>query len=170
MKRSTLKFLVLASVVSIAFLILTEGVLPKEIPTSLPLAISLFILIVILAGDLLRRATTPSKRPERKSSRRIPGRDVQYLTRQVVVSVGASSDYFRSVLDRVREALVEKVGLETGMDKDDVKRILTNSQEAATILRDPELLRLLYTEVPKRGTERLMMLREAVDRIEAWKA
>jgi len=74
------------------------------------------------------------------------------------------------VLDRLREALVEKVSLETGMDKKDVKRILTNRQEAGTILRDPELLRLLYTEAPKKGNERLTMLRETVDHIEAWKA
>lgn len=170
MKRSTLKFLLLACVISIAFLILIVGVLPREVSTSLPLAVSLFILIVILAGDLSHRATTPSKRPARTPSRRIPGRDVQYLTRQVAVSVGASSDYYRIVLDRLREALVEKVSLETGMDKKDVKRMLTNRQEAGTILRDPELLRLLYTEAPKKGNERLTMLRETVDHIEAWKA
>jgi hypothetical protein len=170
LKRSTLKFLVLAAVISTALLILIASVLPRETPPSLPLSISLFILMVILAGDLSRRATTPSKRPARTPSRRIPGRDVQYLTRQVAVSVGASSDYFRIVLNRLREALVEKISLETGMDKQDVKRILTDSREAGTVLRDPELLRLLYTEVPKKGNERLTMLREVVDRIEAWKA
>jgi hypothetical protein len=169
LKRSTLKFLVLASVISIAFLILIASVLPQEIPSSLPLAISLFILTVILASDLSHRATTPSKRPTRISSRRIPGHDVEYLTRQVAVSVGASSDYFRIVLNRLREALVEKISLETGMDKEDLKRILTDNLGAGTVLGDPELLRLLYTEVPKRGNERLTMLREIVERIEAWK-
>ncbi len=170
MKRSTLKFLVLASIISVAFLVLSASVLPKEISPSLPLAISLFVLAMILAGDLSYRATAPSKRRARASSRRIPGRDVQSLTRQVAVSVKASSDYFGIVLNRLQEALVEKISLETGMEKDVVKRILIDSQDAGTVFKDQELRRLLYTEVPKKGTERLKMLKDAVDRIEAWKA
>lgn len=102
---------------------------------------------------------------------RIPARDVQFLTQQVEVGAGSSTGYFENiVLSRVRGLLDEKVSLETGLDRKRVKEILANEREGIRLLSDKELYNLLYVLRPSSGKARLKLLKETIDRIEAWKA
>jgi hypothetical protein len=126
---------------------------------------------LILSSDLSYHATVPSPKPITTALRRIPARDVQFLTEQVAVGATASASYFDSiVLSRVRDMLDEKVSLETGLDKKTVKQTLASSVEGMKLLEDQELYRLLYGKPPSKGKARLKMLVEAIERIEAWKA
>jgi hypothetical protein len=60
--------------------------------------------------------------------------------------------------------------LETGMEKDSVKRALADSQLGPRLLKDPKTYALLYYPPPSSAESRLQMLREIIDRIEGWKA
>ena len=127
--------------------------------------------MLILVSDLSFRATTPSKTTARPKIRRFQARDVQYLSRQVDVATVGSQAYFESTLvSRLRDILAEKVSLETGIDKEHVKHELADPVKGPALVRDEPLYRLLYSSTPPKGAARIMMLREAVDRIEAWKA
>jgi len=104
-------------------------------------------------------------------SRGVRARDVQSLTRQVKVAGNASPAYFEAVLrDRLRDLLAEKVSLETGLEKDSVKKALADDKLGPRLLKDPETYALLYYPPPRSPNSRLQMLREIIDRIEGWKA
>ena len=126
---------------------------------------------MILAIDLSDRATFPSESFAQKRSRILRARDVQSLTRQVGVAAKASPAYFENILrSRLRDLLAEKVSLETGMERDTVKRALADERLGPRLLRDSRTYALLYYSLPPRAEERVRMLREIIDRIEAWKA
>ena len=98
-------------------------------------------------------------------------RDVKSLTRQVEVAGKASPAYFETILrNRLRDLLAEKVSLETGMEKDAVKKALADYQLGPRLLKDPKTYALLYYPPPRSPDSRLQMLREIIDRIEDWKA
>ena len=98
-------------------------------------------------------------------------RDVQSLTRQVEVAGNASPAYFETILrNRLRDLLAAKVSLETGMEKDSVKKALGDNQLGPRLLKDPKTYALLYYPLPRSPHSRLQMLREIIDRIEGWKA
>ncbi len=172
MRRSTLKLLVAASSVYVLFLIFLRSLVPETITPSITLlALPLIILTLILVSDLSHRATAPSETPARKSPRRFQARDVQYLSRQVEVASVGSQAYFESILlSRVRDILVEKVSLETGIEKEKVKQELADPVKGSALVSDGPLYRLLYSSTPPKGATRVKMLREAIDGIEAWKA
>ena len=171
MKRSTLKLLVPASAVYVFFLIFLKSIIPEKLTPSVTLlALPLIILALILVSDLSNRATLPAKNPERMKARRFRTRDVQFLTRQVEVASRASGEYFETIRRRLRALIIEKVSLESGMEKETVKYALENKQLGDPTLIGSKLYGLLYGSVPPRGTARVKMLHEAVDGIEAWKA
>ncbi len=81
-----------------------------------------------------------------------------------------SQAYFESILlNRLRDILVEKVSLETGMEKEKVKQEIADVVQGPALVRDEQLYRLLYSSTPGKGATRVKMLREAIDRIETWK-
>lgn len=172
MKRSTLKLLAVAGLVYIGFLIFIRGFLSPEFTAPIPfLVIPLVLLVLILINDLASRAMVPSKIPAPKPSGKFLGREVESLTRQVEVAFRASPDYFETVLlNRLRESLVEKVSLETGMAKDRVREVLVDGRLGPNLLGDQLLHRLLYSTPLPNGQTRLKMLRETIALIEAWKA
>ena len=172
MKRSTLKLLGVASGIYVLFLIFLRSLVPETLTPSLTLlALPLVILVLILVSDLSYRATAPSKTLVRPKIRRFQARDVQYLSRQVDVASTGSQAYFESILlNRLRDILAEKVSLETGIEIGNVKQELADPVKAPALVRDEPLYRLLYSSTPSKGAARVKMLREAVDRIEAWKA
>ena len=172
MRRSTLKLLVIASGIYILFLIFLRSLVPETLTPSITLlALPLVILVLILVSDLSYRATTPSKTPTRTRLRRFQARDVQYLSRQIVVASTGSQAYFESILlNRLRDILAEKVSLETGIEKEKVKQELADAVKGPALVRDEPLYRLLYSSTPPKGAARVKMLREAIDGIEAWKA
>ncbi len=172
MRRSTLKLLVLASGVYVLFLVFLRSLVPETTTPSVTLlALPLIILVLILVSDLSYRATVPSKTPAQTRVRRFQAWDVQYLSRQVEVASNASQAYFESILlSRLRDILAEKVSLETGIEKENVKQELADAVKGPVLVGNGPLYRLLYSSTPPKGATRVKMLREAIDGIEAWKA
>ena len=172
MKRSTLTLLVLASAFYFLLLTVFRNIIPESVaPTSPLLALPLVVLALILTLDLRHRSTAPLETKAQEDSRTIRARDVQSLTRQVEVAGNASPAYFETILrNRLRELLAEKVSLETGMEKDAVKKALADNQLGPMLLKDPKTYALLYYPPPRSPDSRLQMLREIIDRIEGWKA
>jgi hypothetical protein len=172
LRRSTLKLLVLSSGVYVLFLVFLRSLVPETLTPSITLlALPLIILVLILVSDLSYRATAPSETPARTRLRRFQARDVQYLSRQVEVASSGSQAYFESILlNRLRDILAEKVSLETGIEKENVKQELADAVKGPALVGNEQLYRLLYTSTPPKGATRVKMLREAIDRIEAWKA
>ncbi len=161
-----------ASAVYLFLLLLLRSVIPEALtPTVTLLALPLVLFAMILAVDLSDRATVPSQTMAHESPRILRARDVQSLTRQVGVAAKASPAYFENILrDRLRDLLAEKMSLETGIGKDEVKRALADDKLGPRILKDQRTYALLYHAPPPRAEERLQMLREIIDRIEGWKA
>lgn len=108
---------------------------------------------------------------KRQSSRKFRARDVQFLTRQLEVAGTASPAYFETVVRaRLRDLLVDKVRLETGMEYDFVKKTLADPTIGPRLLKSPKTYALLYYPPPPGAGSRLQMLREIIDSIEGWKA
>ena len=172
MRRSTLKLLLLASSVYVLFVVFLRSLVPETLTPSITLlALPLIILTLILVSDLSYRATAPSKTPAPTRLRRFQARDVQYLSRQVEVASSGSQAYFESILlSRLRDILAEKVSLETGVEKENVKRELVDVVKGPALVGNEPLYRLLYSSTTPKGATRVNMLREAIDGIEAWKA
>jgi len=158
-------------VVYVFFLIFLRSIIPEKLTPSVTLlALPLVILALILVSDLSNRAIVPVKSPARVKPRRVRALDVQFLSKQVDVASQSSGDYFETILlSRLRGLIVEKVSLETGIDKENVKRELENSRLGPTLI-GWKLHGLLYGSVPRRGVARVQMLQEAIDGIGAWKA
>ncbi len=171
MRRTTLRLLIIASGVYVLFLIFLRSLIPETLTPSVTLLVlPLIMLLLILVSDLSLRATTPSKTPVRMRVRRFEARDVQYLTRQVEVASKGSPAYFDTILlSRLRDVLVEKVSLETGIEKENVKRELADSTKGPKLVGNVPLYRLLYSSTAPKGAMRIKMLRETIDGIEAWK-
>ena len=171
MKTSTLRFLIVVSGIYVLSLVLLRSIIPETLtPTISLLALPLILLALILAVDLSDRATIPSGAKPRDGSKRLRARDVQFLTRQVEVAAKASPAYFDTILrGRLRDHLVEKVSLETGMEKESVKRTLADANQGPRLLKDLETYKLLYYSPPRGAEARLQLLREIMDRIEGWK-
>ena len=97
-------------------------------------------------------------------------RDVQSLTRQLEVASSASPAYFETIIRaRLRDLLVEKVSLETGIEKETVKKALTDQIQGMRLLKDQKMYELLYYHPTVNPESRLRMLREIIERIEAWR-
>jgi hypothetical protein len=164
--------LAFASAVYLFLLLLLRSVIPEALtPTVTLLALPLVLFAMILAVDLSDRATVPSETMADENPGILRARYVQSLTRQVGVAAKASPAYFENILrSRLRDLLAEKVSLETGMEKDEVKRALADDKLGPRLLRDSRTYALLYYAPPPRADQRLQMLREIIDRIEGWKA
>jgi hypothetical protein len=161
-----------ASTVYLSLLLILRIVIPDTLTSSVTLlALPLVLFAMILAVDLADRSTFPSETLSQESPRVLRARDVQSLTRQVGVAAKASPAYFENILrSRLRDLLVDKVSLETGMEKEEVKQVLSDDKLGPRLLRDPRTYALLYYAPPPRAEQRLQMLREIIDRIEGWKA
>jgi len=172
LKQSTLKLLAVVSSIYLLLLILFRSIIPETVsPTISLLALPLILLALVLAVDLSDRATLPSATQPRKAPRRLRARDVEFLTRQVEVAAKASPAYFDTILrGRLRDLLVEKVSLETGMEKEAVKRALADANQGPRLLKDLEIYKLLYYSPPRGAEARLQLLRQIIDRVEGWKA
>ncbi len=172
MKRSTLTLLILASAFYFFLLTIFRNLISESIvPTISLLAVPLVVLAAILTLDLHNRSIGPTEIQSRVDSKVIRARDVQFLTQQLKVAGKASPAYFETILrTRLRDLLAEKVSLETGMEKEDVKRSLTDRRLGPALLKDSRTYELLYYPPPLGSGSRLQMLREIIDRIEAWRA
>jgi phosphoglycerol transferase MdoB-like AlkP superfamily enzyme len=172
LKPNTIRFLVIASGIYLFLLFLFRSFIPETISPTVPiLALPLVLLATVLVIDLSNRATLPTCAPALRVPRRLRAREVQFLTRQVQVAAKASPAYFESIVrNRLRDLLVEKVSLETGMAKESVKRSLADANLGSRLLKDLELYRLLYYTAPTGAKARLQLLKHVIDRIEGWTA
>jgi hypothetical protein len=172
LKPRTLKLLVIVSGSYVFVLVLFRSIIPETLTPTIPLlAIPLVALVMILAVDLSDRAIVPTQTRPREPPRRLRARDVQYLTRQVEVAAKASPAYFETILrSRLRDLMVEKVSLETGLEKESVKHTLADTSAGPGLLKDLETYKLLYYAPPRGAEARLQLLRQIIDRIEGWKA
>jgi len=171
LKQSTLRLVVVVSALYFFILFLARGLFPSGF--TLPfyfLAAPLLLVVLVLVSDLTGRATVPTETPLKAVRGRTLSRRVQELARQIEVGATSSRSYYDSILlARLQALLVEKVSLETGMDKKRVQEILKNETLGPGLLRSQELYRLLYSGAPARGPGRVKLLEEAVAEIEAWK-
>ncbi len=153
-------------------LLVVRGALPTESsPTLLLVAIPLVVIAVIIARDLARRSTTPVVSPAIHSHASILKEDpVQFLTGQIRVASVASDSYFENIVRaRLKELLISKVSLETGSDRDMVRRALSDPREGPRLLHDELLYSILYGAVPTSGSERMRKTKEATELIGEWK-
>jgi hypothetical protein len=170
LKRSTITLLILVSAFYLFLFTIFRNIVPESaIPNLSLLAIPLVVLALILTTDLRRRATAPTERGTSNKPKRIRAGDVQSLTRQLEVAANASPAYFETIIRaRLRELLAQKVSLETGIEKETVKKALSDRGQGRQLLRDQKMYELLYYHPPVSSESRLRMLREIIDRIEAW--
>lgn len=95
---------------------------------------------------------------------------VEFLTGQIKVAASASNSYFEDVvLSRLKELLVMKVALETGLDNDMIRRALSDPIRGPELLHNDELYSILYETVPETGLARIQLVEDAIDMIEDWK-
>ncbi len=171
MKRATLTLVVGASALYYAILFLMGALFSPDFkPPLYFLAAPLLVLVLILVSDLSNRATVPTEfRPRTQRPRRF-SRQVQELAQQIQVGTNSSPAYFeKSVMSRLREVLVEKVAVETGMDMKTVRETLANPGLGPGLLRDERLRALLYSPPTVKGPARVRMLEEAIALVESWK-
>lgn len=171
--RKSLRLILLSSIAYAASVYLTRGFLPDSIPTTLTfLVFPLGLLAVMLYLDLHFRARVPSSTQlPRKQSTRSLGHEVQLLTKRIEVATNSSADYYEKILlGRMKELIVEKASIETGVAVEDVRKTLADPKLAKRFLGNDLLYNLLYTRGSSTGRGRRDMLAKLTDLIEDWKA
>ncbi len=152
-------------------LILIRGVFPSEsTPTISLTGIPLIVIVVMIARDLARKSTSPTFRRKITTPAGFRGSPVQFLSGQFRVASRASNSYFENVVRaRLKELLIAKVAVETGLENETVRRLLSDPRRGPRLLEDESLYRMLYGPTPSRGLSRMNMISEAIDLIGAWK-
>jgi len=171
LKRSSVILLVEISAVYFLVLVVARSFLPNtsDVPLYF-LALPMVLVVLGLVVDLSGRTTKATITELKRQPRRKVGREVGRLTRQVEVGTLASPEYYQKViLGRLRDVLVERVSLETGIEKEKARDILINGYLGPEFLHDSELYRLLYSGTATAGLRRIADLEKALALIEAWK-
>ncbi|HZD12242.1 MAG TPA: hypothetical protein VE177_01820 [Candidatus Binatus sp.] len=167
----SLRLIGLASFSYLIIVYLVRGLLPESIPSTFTiLVLPLGLIAAILFIDLHNRARIPSRTDQSmKQSTRSIGYEVQQLSRRIMVANGSSSDYYSNVLlGRLREVMAERASIETGMDLDRVRRILSDPEKARSFLRNDALCNLLYYHGKSRGIDRRRMMIDLTSMIGEW--
>jgi hypothetical protein len=87
------------------------------------------------------------------------------------VAANASNSYFENVIrGRLKELLIAKVALETGIETEVVRRVLSDPRDGPRLLEDESFYRMLYGPPPQGRLARMTMIGEAIELIGAWKA
>jgi hypothetical protein len=133
------------------------------------IAIPLFIMAVIIIRDMGLRSTRHNEAVAEKILKTGRGRQVEFLRRQIEVTAGASASYFEDMVRaRLIDLLVNRASLEWGLEREEVIRIMSDSNKWRMFLKNDELYRLLYSPILEQGGARIAMIKKAVDLIEAW--
>lgn len=171
MNRKTLKFLFWVVIVYIAILLFTRGLVSSDsTPTVSLTAIPLILMAIIIIRDLTNRSASPSHTPPAQTRTEMSHNTLEFLSRQIDVTAISNASYFDDVIrTRLRELLVTKASLQTGMETDRVRRTLSDSKQGPKFLHDDNLYALLYGAAPEEGSDRIEMIRETVELIENWK-
>ena len=172
MKKSTITLLFWSAVAYAILLLLVRSLLPPDsTPTITLTGIPLIAIAAVLMLDLIRRSTRPADTRKRNPGAGFKASPVQLISSQIMVAAEASNSYFESVVrSRLRDLLVEKAALELGLEKDKVRRTLSDPDKGPRLLQDKTLYSLLYGPAPEKGPARMRMIDEAVESIDAWKS
>lgn len=168
---NTVKLLFSSAVAYAILLVLVRGIFPSESTPPLSLiSIPLIVIVVMIARDLAGKSTSPTISKTIPSTAGFHGNAVQFLSGQMRVAASASSSYFENVVrSRLRELLTAKVVLETGLQSETVRRLLSDPRQGPLLLGDESLYRILYGPAPQSGLARISMIGDAIDLIGAWK-
>jgi hypothetical protein len=167
----TVRLLFWSAVAYGIILVLVRGVFPSEsTPTISLTGIPLVVMILMIVRDLARRSTSPSLQRTIETSAVFQPNPVQFLSGQFRIAANASNSYFENVVRaRLRELLITKVALETGVAPEMVRRVLSDPGQGPALLEDKSLYRMLYGPAPDRGLGRINMIGEAITLIGDWK-
>jgi hypothetical protein len=167
----TVRLLLWSAVAYALLLVLVRGIFPSEsAPTVSLTGIPLIVIVVLIARDLARRSTSPTVRRKVEAIEGFQRNPVQFLSGQFKVAAKASNSYFENVVQsRLKELLIVKVALETGLESEALRRALSDPKQGPVLLADESLYHMLYGPPPQRGLERINMIGEAIDLIGAWK-
>lgn len=153
-----------------ALLVVVRGALPEGPSQTISLlGIPLLVVAIIIARDLAGRSTNPTvvkSEPPKTSVRDDP---VAFLSNQIGVAAAASDSYFDVVVRaRLKDLLIDKVALETGLETDTVRRSLFEKERAKQLLRNEALYDALNGPVPATGADKIKMINRAIEMIGAW--
>jgi hypothetical protein len=167
---NTVRLLFGSAVAYAVLLVLVRGLFPSEsTPTISLTGIPLVVIIVLIARDLARNSTSPTISKAAPTTSGFKGNPVQFLSGQFRVAASASNSYFENVVRvRLRELLTAKVALETGLEKEEARQLLSDPRHGPGLLEDETLYRILYGPAPKGGLARMNMISAAIDLIGAW--
>jgi hypothetical protein len=167
---NTVRLLFGSAVAYAVLLVLVRGLFPSEsTPTISLTGIPLVVIIVLIARDLARKSTSPTISKAAPTTSGFKGNPVQFLSGQFRVAASASSSYFENVVRaRLKELLTVKVALETGLEKETVRRLLSDPSRGPGLLEDESLYRMLYGPAPRGGLARMNLISAAIDLIGAW--
>ena len=168
---STLRLLFWSAVAYILLLVLVRGAYPSETTPPLYLTgIPLVAIIVVIARDLARKSTIPTVETPIATATSYHANPEQVFSERFRLAGRASSSYFENVIRaRLRELLITKVALETGLENETVRRILSDPKHGPRLLENEPLYRILYGPIPSGERTRTAMIGEAIDLIGAWK-
>ena len=144
---------------------------PDSTPTLAVAGIPLVVIVFVIVRDLSRRSTGPTALPVVFPSSTLKVDPVKVLSGQLRVAAKASDSYFENVVrTRLRELLISKVALETGLEREQARRILLDSKLCQTVLRNQELYEILFRPVPRTSMNRMKMIDRVVEMIGEWQA
>jgi hypothetical protein len=168
---NTVRLLLWSAVLYVILLVLVRGIFPSESAPTIPLlGVPLIVIVVAIVRDLANRSTSPTIRRTTKTTRGFRENPVLFLSGQFKVAATASNSYFQNVVQsRLKEMLTTKVALETGLDSEAVRRLLSDPKQGPALLADESLYRMLYGPPPQGGLRRINMIGDAIDLIGAWK-
>ena len=167
---NTVRLLFWSAIAYAILLVLVRGLFPLEsAPTISLTGIPLIVIIVAIARDLASKSTSPTIRKAIPTTSGFKGNPVQFLSGQFRVAATASNSYFENVVRaRLRELLTVKVALETGLERETVRQLLSDPKRGRGLLEDESLYRMLYGPAPRGGLARMNMISDAIDLIGAW--
>ena len=153
-----------------ALLVLVRGALPEGPSQTVSLlGIPLLVVAIIIARDLAGRSTNPTSLKTESSKATDRGDPVTFLSNQIKVAAAASDSYFDVVVRaRLKDLLIDKVALETGLEKDAVRRSLFDKEQARQLIQNEELFDALTGPVPATGADRMKTINRAIEMIGAW--
>lgn len=153
-------------------LVLVDGLFPSEATSALPVtAIPLMVITVIIVRDLTKRSTEPIVRQTPVERSTMKGNPVQFFSGQIKVATNASESYFEDVIrSRLKELLVTKVSVETGLEPENVRQLLAHPKTGLHLLNDDALYAILYGPIPETSIRRIEMISDAIDLIGVWKS
>ena len=168
---NTVRLLFWSAIAYAILLVLVRGSFPSEsTPTISLTGIPLVVVVVMIARDLARKSTTPTVGTAITTTTGFRGNPIQFLSGQFRVAAEASGSYFENIVRaRLKELLVAKIAVETGLESEMVRQSLSDPKRGPRLLADESLYSMLFGPTPPVGPARINMIGEAVDLIGAWK-